>query len=63
MPKREAPAQARPLRCETASDFQPPVDTERIRAWHDSAYDAMRAAGEQTVDHLGLAIVVPPGVF
>jgi len=40
-----------------------PADEERIRAWHDSAYESLRDAGEQTVDCLGRTLVVPRHVF
>ncbi len=38
-------------------------ETELLRRWHESAYRAMRAAGEQRVEYLGLDLVVPPDVF
>ncbi|HEX6356595.1 methyltransferase [Actinophytocola sp.] len=48
------------------SDYRPSLseeDAARIRGWHDAAYASMRSAPEETVDYLGLSIVVPPGVF
>lgn len=35
----------------------------RIRAWHDAAYESMRAEGEQVVEYLGHSFLVPPQVF
>jgi release factor glutamine methyltransferase len=46
--------------------YRPPVsgeELERIRSWHDAAYQEMRSAGEQVGDYLGREIVVPHGVF
>ena len=50
------------------TDYQPTVSAEeaaRMRAWHDSAYAAMREeAGEdgQSFEYLGLSLFVPPQV-
>jgi len=40
----------------------PPADIERIRQWHQRAYAAIAARGEQTFDYLGLTLVVPAQV-
>jgi release factor glutamine methyltransferase len=45
------------------SDYQPPAHDERLREWHERAYNELRTANEETVDYLGLEIVVPTGVF
>jgi release factor glutamine methyltransferase len=48
------------------SDYQPPVSGDeeaRLRSWHEASYEALRSAEEETVDYLGLEIVVPHGVF
>ncbi len=48
------------------NDYRPPVtgeDAERVRAWHDRAVRELRTSDEETVDYLGLTIVVPHGVF
>jgi release factor glutamine methyltransferase len=50
------------------TDFVPTVSGEqadRIRAWHLSAYQAMKAegAGGQSFDYLGRTITVPPEVM
>ncbi len=50
------------------TDFVPTVSAdqaERIRAWHLSAYQAMKAegAGGQTFDYLGRTLIVPPEVM
>jgi release factor glutamine methyltransferase len=47
------------------TDFVPTVSAdqvERIRAWHLSAYQAMKdeGAGGQTFDYLGRTLIVPP---
>ncbi|MPZ85479.1 MAG: methyltransferase [Actinophytocola sp.] len=39
------------------------AEEQRIRAWHDAAYESMRAGGEQVVEHIGHSFVVPPQVF
>ena len=49
------------------ADYRPmmaPEDVERIRAWHERAYQEGRAEGAtvQTFEYLGREIVVPPGV-
>jgi release factor glutamine methyltransferase len=47
-------------------DYRPSVTDEeaaRLRAWHERAYTELRTADEETVDYLGLSIVVPTGVF
>ena len=61
--------EADPLRPEAAraSSYAPMVSpeyAERIRRWHESAYQATRAeAGSgQTFSYLGLTLVVPPEV-
>ena len=41
----------------------PPADIERIRQWHERAYASIATRGEQTLDYLGLTLVVPPGVM
>jgi release factor glutamine methyltransferase len=42
-----------------------PDEIERIRRWHEGAYQQGREDGQktQTFDYLGLSIVVPPGVM
>lgn len=43
----------------------PAERAERIRRWHENAYANIRAdgqAGPQTVDYLGLTLVIPPQV-
>ena len=40
------------------------AEIERLRAWHEAAYEAGRAVTEdQLVDYLGSTFVVPPGVM
>jgi release factor glutamine methyltransferase len=39
------------------------AQVERLRHWHEAAYDELRAAGRRTVSYLGLDLVVPPDVF
>jgi release factor glutamine methyltransferase len=41
----------------------PAAEEQRIREWHDAAYQSVRELGEQTVEYLGRTYVVPPGVF
>lgn len=38
------------------------VEIERIRKWHERAYADSSARSVQTIDYLGLSIVVPPDV-
>jgi len=41
-----------------------PEHAERLRRWHDNAYDmARREAGDQTFNYLGRTFVVPPQVM
>jgi hypothetical protein len=40
----------------------PPDVAERIRQWHEDAYERGRVDGPQTFDYLGLTLVVPPDV-
>jgi len=47
-------------------DYTPTVSreyAERLRRWHESAYEELRAGGEQTITYLGRTLVVPAGVF
>jgi release factor glutamine methyltransferase len=44
----------------------PPEEVERIRRWHERAYElgqAEAASGDQRFDYLGLTLVVPPQVM
>ncbi|MCP2169324.1 hypothetical protein [Goodfellowiella coeruleoviolacea] len=37
------------------------ADAERVRRWHEAAYQELRAqTGSQTVSYLGRRLVVPP---
>lgn len=48
------------------NDYRPSVseeDEQRIRAWHEAAYESLRDVGELRLTYLGLDLVVPPGVF
>jgi release factor glutamine methyltransferase len=48
------------------SDYTPSVPADevaKIRDWHEAAYESMRTLDEETVEYLGLEIVVPQGVF
>jgi release factor glutamine methyltransferase len=36
---------------------------ERLRAWHDDAYQRLHAMPSRTLDYLGLHLTVPAGVF
>lgn len=48
------------------NDYRPSVSAEeadRIRAWHDAAYESMRSAPDEVVDYLGLEVAVPNGVM
>jgi release factor glutamine methyltransferase len=38
-------------------------EVERIRRWHEAAYEQLLAAGDRTVEYLGLRLDVPAGVF
>ncbi len=39
------------------------VDEQRIREWHEAAYESLRDVGELRLTYLGREFVVPPQVF
>jgi release factor glutamine methyltransferase len=48
------------------SDYRPPTsgaDVDRIRAWHEAAYESMRSASDVVVEYLGLSVAVPHSVL
>jgi release factor glutamine methyltransferase len=48
------------------NDYRPPAsaeDVERIRAWHEVAYESMRSASAEVVEYLGLSVAVPHSVL
>jgi release factor glutamine methyltransferase len=38
-------------------------DEQRIRAWHDAAYESIRDSGPGTVEYLGRTLDIPPNVY
>lgn len=50
----------------TVEDYEPQMPADRVRRlrrWHEDASAALRALGDHEVEHLGLTLRVPAGVF